>query len=106
MDALQLINAAESTDKSLGPVDNNNLAVDEIIIYLRASYIALDNAAVIKVSQDISYNHKDKERYVLYFFIAPEAGSTYKVYRAIVDYDETTDETRVLILDFDLYISD
>lgn len=75
-----------------------------MIIYLRASYVLLDNAAVIKVSQDISYTANNQERYVLYFFSPPQPTSNYTIYRAIVDYDATTEETRVLILAFDLYI--
>jgi hypothetical protein len=73
---------------------------------LRASYVILDNAAVIKVSQDISYTAEGKERYVVYFFVAPEAGQTYIIYRAIVDYDASTEETRIIILAFDVYIKD
>lgn len=61
---------------------------------------------MIKVSQDISYNTNNKERYVLYFFKAPEAGENFIVYRAIADYDSTTEETRVMILAFDVYIQD
>lgn len=64
----------------------------------------LDNTAVIKISQDISYNANNQERYVLYFFSPPQPSSNYTVYRAIVDYDATTEETRILILAFDLYI--
>lgn len=60
MQALQLISTAESADKSLGPVDAANPAIDEIAIYLRASYIALEKAAVIKVSQDLSFNSNSK----------------------------------------------
>lgn len=101
---MQLINKVESSDKALAPVDSSNPAVDEVIIYLRASYVLLDNTAVIKVSQDISYNANNQERYVLYFFSPPQPTLNYTVYRAIVDYDATTEETRVLILAFDLYI--
>jgi hypothetical protein len=87
LQARQLITNAESSDKTLQPVDSANSAVEEVIIYLRASYVALDDAAVIKISQDISYTANNKERYVLYFYVAPEAGKTYIIYRAIVDYD-------------------
>ena len=38
----------------------------------------------------MSYNVNQKERYIIYFFIGPEPGENYLVYRAIVDYDETT----------------
>ena len=91
LSALQLIADAESTDTTLGPVDAENPAIDEVVIYLRASYVVLDNAAVIKVSQDLSFNSNAKERYVLYFFSSPAAGQNYTVYRAIVDYDISTE---------------
>jgi len=90
----------------LAPIDSSTPAIDEIIIYLRASYVILDNAAVIKVSQDISYTVEGKERYVIYFFVAPQPGVTYIVYRAIVDYDASTEETRIMILAFDVYIKE
>lgn len=60
LQALQLITDAESVDKTLSPVDMANAAIDEVVIYLRASYPVLDNTAVIKISQDISFNVNDK----------------------------------------------
>ena len=66
--------------------------------------MTLDNAVVIKTSQDISITNK--ERHVIYFFIGPEPGQDYIVYRAIVDYDETTEETKVMVLAFDVHIKD
>ena len=85
LEALQLITNVESKDKTLAPVDSSSPAIDEIIIYLRAKYITIDNAVVIKTTQDVSIT--PKERFVIYFFIAPEPGQDYIVYRAIVDYD-------------------
>ena len=73
---------------------------------MRASYVVLEKAAVIKASQDTSNTANNKERYVIYFFVAPEQGEPKVVYRAIVDYDETTEETRIMILAFDKYIQD
>lgn len=104
--ALQIITDAESTDSTLASVDSSNPAIDEIVIYLRASFIVLDKTAVIKITQDISFNSNNKERFVLYFFVAPQPGKTYIVYRAVVNYDSTTEEIRILILAFDLYISE
>ncbi len=43
---------------------------------------------------------------MVYFFKAPEAGQNYLIYRAIADYDSSTEETRVMILAFDIYIQD
>jgi hypothetical protein len=40
----------------------------------------------------------------LYFFIGPEVGTTYTVYRAITDYDNSLSESRIFILAFDLFI--
>ena len=90
MQALQLIATAEQSDSSLVTITTDNNALDEIAIYLRASYVVLDNAAIIKISQDTSYIANKVERYVLYFFIVPELGHNYTVYRAVVEYDETT----------------
>lgn len=73
---MEKINDAESKDKTIGPVDPSNPAIDEIILYLRASYVVLEKSAVIKTSQDISYNVNGKERYILYFFIGPEPGQS------------------------------
>lgn len=47
----------------------------------------LNNAAVIKISQDTSYTMNKVQRYVLYFFVPPETGQNYIVYRAVVDLD-------------------
>ena len=71
---MKKISDVESQDKTIAPVDSSNPAIDEIVIYLRASYVVLDKAAVIKTSQDISYNANGKERYVIYFFLGPEPG--------------------------------
>lgn len=75
------------------------------MVYLRASYVLLDNSAVIRVSQDVTRSG-DTLRYVLYFFLAPLPGEHYQVYRAVVDYDTTTSETRIFILAFDSYVRD
>lgn len=103
---MKLITTGESNDKSLVTITSDNAGVDEIVIYLRASYVVLNDAAVIKVSQDSSYLNKDVERYALYFFVQPTPTTNYTVYRAIADFDSTTEETRVLTLAFDLYVSD
>lgn len=82
-----MISTAEETDKSIVTVTSENSALNEIAIYLRASCVALDNAAIIKISQDSSYTVNKVVRYVFYFFVAPEVGQNYIVYRAVVDYD-------------------
>ena len=73
------------------------------MLYLRASYDLIEDAAILKVSQDENPVER-ATRFIIYFFIAPDAGKQYKVYRAIADYDFTTSESRVFVKAFDLYI--
>lgn len=75
------------------------------MIYLRASYVVLDHFEVLKVTQDTSVTG-NIERYVLYFFLGPDAGTNYVVYRAIVDYDNIQTESKIFILAFDLFAKD
>ena len=70
---------------------------------MRASYAILDHYEVLKVSQDTSAN-ANIERFVLYFFLGPAAGSNYTVYRAIVDYDKSETEAKIFILAFDPFV--
>lgn len=42
---------------------------------------------------------------MLYFFLGPDAGSNYTVYRAIVDYDNSETEAKIFILAFDPFVS-
>lgn len=56
LQALQLIDSAESSEKELVPVTTTTSAIEDIVIYLRASYAILDHYQAIKVSQDTSAN--------------------------------------------------
>jgi hypothetical protein len=64
-------------------------ALPDIVLYLRATYMLLDSAPVIKVSQDKA-TLGSAPRYVLYFFLSPAPGQNYSVLRAITDYDTST----------------
>lgn len=55
------------------------------------------------MSQDTSITGSI-ERFVLYFFTGPRAGTNYIVYRAIVDNDNNLSESKIFILAFDLFI--
>lgn len=57
------------------------------------------------MSQDTSITG-NIERFVLYFFTGPDAGTNFIVYRAIVNYDNSLSESKIFILAFDLFIKD
>lgn len=89
----------------MAPVTTTSSTIEEIVIYLRASYVVLDHFEVLKVTQDTSFTGST-ERSVLYFFLGPDAGTNYIVYRAIVDYDNSQAESKIFILAFDLFVKD
>jgi len=57
------------------------------------------------VSQDTSITG-NIQRFVLYFFTGPDAGTNFIVYRAIVDYENSFSESKIFILAFDLFVKD
>lgn len=101
-EAISLIDQDPSKSEFDEVLDLNNLpsSVLDVIKFLRAKYTIIKNAGGLRIVK--STKTTTIQRFRVYFF-NEKANSNYELYRAVLDYNTETVQTKFIVVSFELY---